>query len=77
MKIIKRFFLLKDPEVVREVDQYKWIESERLGVDIGFDAAASAWMDLYSDKWVKSRKTRRSSLFFGWNWSQLFACVRK
>jgi hypothetical protein len=33
---------------VREIEKYKWIESERRGYDIGFGQAAMEWIDLYS-----------------------------
>jgi hypothetical protein len=34
---------------VQEIQKYKWIESERLNHDIGFDRAALEWINLYSD----------------------------
>ncbi len=57
--------LLKDPEVIREIERYKWIESEKAGVDVGFDKAAQDWLNLYAKGWVRHhagtmKKTARS-----------------
>lgn len=45
--------LLSDPEVVREIERYKWIESEKAGLDMGFDKAAEDWLTLYAKEWMK------------------------
>ena len=43
--------LLKDPEVLLEIERFKWIESERAGHDIGIETAANEWLDLYASTW--------------------------
>ncbi|MFH0754797.1 MAG: hypothetical protein V2A70_09535 [Candidatus Omnitrophota bacterium] len=45
--------LLGDPEVVREIERYKWIESEKAGLDVGFDKAAEEWLASYAKDWMK------------------------
>jgi hypothetical protein len=40
MSAINRIELLKDKDIVNEINRYKWLESEKKGIDIGFDKAA-------------------------------------
>ena len=40
-------------EVVEEVQKYKWIESEKLGYDIGFERAAKEWMEKHGELFEK------------------------
>ncbi|MEK6832873.1 MAG: hypothetical protein AABY32_02405 [Nanoarchaeota archaeon] len=35
---------------LEEIFKYKWIESEKEGHDIGEDAAARKWIELYAEK---------------------------
>ena len=44
--------LLRDPRVKEEIDRHKWLESEKVGRDIGFDNAADDWISNYSEEWV-------------------------
>lgn len=37
-----------------EILKHKWIESERLGYDIGFDVALINWTRKHRDNWRKS-----------------------
>ncbi len=48
--------LINDPEVRQEIDRYKWVESEKVGADIGFERAAKEWMTRFSEAWLKSRR---------------------
>jgi extradiol dioxygenase family protein len=50
--------LLDDERVVSEIERYKWIESERLGKDIGKERAAWEWIKAYGHIWLKIHKTR-------------------
>jgi len=43
--------LLKDQRVIKEINKHKWIESEKVGYDIGFDKAAEDWISRYADDW--------------------------
>lgn len=46
--------LLQIPEVVEEIHRHLWIESEKSGSDIGFDKAASDWIERYSESWINA-----------------------
>ena len=61
--------LINDPAVRQEIDRYKWVESEKLGKDIGFDRAAQEWLARCSEEWLKSnavieekKPTRRAKI---------------
>ena len=45
-------FLAEREEILR----YKWLESERLGKDIGFERALLDWIRKYRDGWRNSRQ---------------------
>ena len=53
--------LLKDKRVVEEINRHLWIESEKAGHDIGFEAAANDWLKKYSAEWVKYHMSEKSS----------------
>ena len=44
--------------VIREIMNYKWIESEKEGRDIGMSNASAQWIERYYDQWLSynSRK---------------------
>ncbi|MBF0483688.1 MAG: hypothetical protein HQL25_03170 [Candidatus Omnitrophica bacterium] len=44
--------LLKDRQVVEEINRHLWIESEKAGRDIGFDSAAADWLEKFSSDWM-------------------------
>ncbi len=50
--------LLKDHDVIQEIERFKWIESERSGADIGFDIAAREWLEKFSEAWVSAHTKR-------------------
>lgn len=39
-----------------EILKHKWIESERLGYDIGFERALLDWIRKHRDGWRRSRR---------------------
>lgn len=45
-------FLAEREEILR----HKWLESERLGYDIGFERALLDWIRKHRDGWRKSRR---------------------
>ena len=45
--------LLKIKEVQEEIKRHLWIESERVGHDIGYERAAEDWLKRYSQEWIK------------------------
>ncbi len=42
-----------------EILRHKWIESEKLGYDIGFERALTDWILKHRSKWREGRKGRR------------------
>lgn len=41
-----------------EILRYKWIESEKAGVDIGWDRAAAEWLDRHFPAWKQNNWNR-------------------
>ncbi|WP_221774597.1 DUF4032 domain-containing protein [Pelagicoccus albus] len=50
-------FLAEREEILR----HKWLESERLGYDIGFERALLDWIRKHRDSWRASRRRPESS----------------
>ena len=48
--------LLDDLRVAAEIERYKWIESEKVGRDIGRERAALEWIKAYGCIWLKILK---------------------
>ncbi|WP_221030423.1 DUF4032 domain-containing protein [Actomonas aquatica] len=48
-------FLAEREEILR----HKWLESERLGYDIGFERALLDWIRKHREGWRKSRRPRK------------------
>lgn len=44
--------LLKDKDVVNEINRYKWLQSEKEGKDIGYERASREWINNYSKKYL-------------------------
>ena len=45
--------ILKDRRVVEEINRHLWIESEKVGRDIGFQNAAEDWLARFSKDWME------------------------
>jgi hypothetical protein len=43
-----------------EILKHKWIESEKVGYDIGFERALTDWIIKHRSKWRKSRQALQS-----------------
>ncbi len=43
-----------------EILRHKWLESEKVGHDIGFERALVDWITRYRTEWRRSRQARRS-----------------
>ena len=41
-------------EMRREIMRHKWVESQKKGVDIGFESASKDWEIKHSENWLKS-----------------------
>ena len=50
-------FLAEREEILR----HKWIESERLGYDIGFERALLDWIRKHRDGWRAARRTHSTA----------------
>jgi hypothetical protein len=55
-----------------EILKHKWIESERLGYDIGFERALLDWIRKHRDSW---RAARRAHLATGPTSAQPGSCI--
>ncbi len=44
--------------VIKEILDYKWIESEKEGRDIGISRASREWISKYYDSWFKNNVKR-------------------
>ena len=54
--LIKNSTLYREFQAEREeILKHKWIESEKVGYDIGFERALTDWIVKHRSKWRKSR----------------------
>ena len=59
--LLKNSSLYKEFQAEREeILKHKWIESEKVGYDIGFERALTDWIIKHRSKWRKSRQTSHS-----------------
>ena len=49
------YSFLKDDLALAEIRKHKWIESEKLGGEIGFATAAIDWIKKYGPQWKQYR----------------------
>jgi len=54
--------LLKDTEVLVEIDRYKWLESEKAGYDIGLEKASRQWLELNASTWLARHSNKKEVL---------------
>lgn len=40
----------------KEVERHKWLESEKAGKDIGYDAALIDWVMKHKSKWKRAQR---------------------
>ena len=52
-----REFLAEREEILR----HKWLESEKVGIDVGFEEALTGWMGKHRYEWRKRRLAARQS----------------
>jgi len=41
-----------------EIEKYKWIESEKAGIDIGWERASTEWLDRHFPAWKRNNWQR-------------------
>ena len=55
-ELVKNSSLYREFQAEREeIMKHKWIESEKVGYDIGFERALTDWIIKHRSKWRKSR----------------------
>lgn len=54
--------LLKDKDVVVEIEKHKWIESEKVGHDIGHERASRDWINACADQFLSERPGKKAVL---------------
>ena len=59
MSIMHEKKLLKDKRVIEEINRHRWIESEKAGHDIGFETAATEWLEKFSKAWMQYHMPKR------------------
>ena len=56
-ELLKNSSLYREFQAEREeILKHKWIESEKVGYDIGFERALTDWIIRHRSKWRKSRQ---------------------
>ena len=45
-----------------EILRHKWLESEKVGIDVGFEEALTGWMVKHRSEWRKRRLAARQSI---------------
>ncbi len=51
--------MLQDKEVVDEINRHKWLQSEMVGHDIGFDQAADDWVKNHAAAWLAAKPPKK------------------
>ena len=64
MTTVNHSELLKDKDILEEINKHKWIESEKTGRDIGFEQACRDWISTYSQKYLAERPNKSAILWF-------------
>ncbi|HWD17779.1 MAG TPA: hypothetical protein VHB20_00750 [Verrucomicrobiae bacterium] len=55
--LVKKSSLYREFQAEREeILRHKWIESEKVGHDVGFEHALTDWIIKHRSKWRKSRQ---------------------
>jgi len=64
MPAINTLELVKDNDILNEINRYKWLESEKAGTDIGFERASREWINTYSTKYLTQHPGKSALLWF-------------
>ena len=57
--LVKNSSLYREFQAEREeILKHKWIESEKVGYDIGFERALTDWIVKYRANWRRARQSR-------------------
>lgn len=41
------------PDLIHSIEEYKWLESEKVGYDIGENEATKRWISLHYNDWFR------------------------
>jgi len=55
--------LLKDKDILNEINRHKWLASEKAGADIGFERAAREWINNYSQTYLNQHPGKSAVLW--------------
>ncbi len=55
--------LLKDKDIINEINRYKWFESQKAGHDIGFERASREWITRYSQEYLTHHPNKTALLW--------------
>lgn len=59
--LVKKSSLYREFQAEREeILRHKWIESEKVGHDIGFERALTEWIMKHRSKWRKNRQAAQN-----------------
>ena len=56
--------LLKDKDILNEINRYKWLESEKSRSDIGFERASREWINNCSKQYLAQHPGKTAVLWF-------------
>jgi hypothetical protein len=60
-----------------EILKHKWLESERLGYDIGFERALLDWIRKHRESWRAARRQQQAAQHSGSSASPFFTATEK
>ena len=63
MPTITGLELLKDKDILNEINRHKWLASEKAGSDIGFENAAREWINTYSKEYLAQHPGKSAVLW--------------
>ena len=55
--------LLKDRDILNEINRYKWLESEKQKSDIGFERASREWINAHSKQYFAQHPGKSAALW--------------
>ena len=63
MTLINTTEFLKDKDIINEINRYKWLESEKLRSDIGFERASREWINNCSKQYLTQHPGKSAILW--------------
>lgn len=58
--MFENFQVISNKQIREEIRKHKWIESEKIGRDIGFATAAIDWIKNHGEEWRKHHSNETS-----------------